>query len=114
MPHNVDNRRQRERRLRRAYMKSLRRLDAFDRKAGAGKKDSPERFRIWLKGWRARNPADARSAEDLVTIYNRAIVPPKPKPPKPPKAPKRPKEPASKEPAQPKAEKKAKSQSHHA
>jgi hypothetical protein len=94
-------------------MKSLRRLDAFDRKASAGKKDSPERFRIWLKGWRARHPADARSAEELAPVYDRAIVPPKPKPPKPPKpakAPKQPKEPAeSKEPAQPKAEKKAKS-----
>jgi hypothetical protein len=119
MAHNIDNRQRRERRQRRAYMKSLRRLDAFDRKAGAGKKDSPERFQIWLKVWRARHPADARSAEGLARVYAKEIAPPKAQPPKAPKAPKQPKEPKEpaeakkpaepKEPRPPKPEKKAKS-----
>jgi hypothetical protein len=106
MAHNIDNRQKRERRLHRAYTKSLRRLDAFDRK-NVGKKDSPERFQIWLKGWRAKHPADARTPEQLTRVYKEEIAPPKPRPPKPPKV-KKVKEPAEpKAAAQPKAEKKA-------
>ena len=73
MAHNIDNRTQRERRQRRAYMKSLRRLDAFDKTGG--KKDSPERFQIWLKGWRAKHPADARTPEQLTRVYKEEISP---------------------------------------
>ena len=110
MAHNIDNRTRRERRHRRAYMKSLRRLDAFDRKAHGGKKDSPERFQIWLKGWRARHPADARSVEALAQVYAVETAPVPPRPPKKVKVkkPKAAKEPAEgKKPAEPKAEKKA-------
>ena len=107
MAHNIDNRTQRERRQRRAYMKSLRRLDAFDKTGG--KKDSPERFQIWLKGWRAKHPADVRTPEQLTRVYKEEITPPKPRPPKPPKV-KKVKEPAApKAAAPPKAEKKEKS-----
>jgi hypothetical protein len=110
MAHNIDNRTQRERRHRRAYMKSLRRLDAFDK--NGGKKDSPERFQIWLKGWRAKHPAEARSVEALAQVYAVETAPAPPRPPKKVKVkkPKETKEPAEgKKSAEPKAEKKEKS-----
>jgi hypothetical protein len=69
MAHNNDNRRQRERRHRRAYMKARRRLDAFDRQSKSGKRDAETRFGIWLKGWRARHPDDLRTAEQLDRVY---------------------------------------------
>jgi hypothetical protein len=81
MAHNIDNRRQRERRHHRAYMKAVRRLDAFDRQAKPGK-DKAERYRLWLKCWRARHPADARSAEELSRVYEHETAPAKsPSPP---------------------------------
>src|SRR3954452_11144973 len=69
MAHNIDNRRHRERRHRRAYLKAVRRLNAFDRQAKPGARDQKERFRLWLKRWRARHPEDSRDEAALERIY---------------------------------------------
>jgi hypothetical protein len=74
MAHNIDNRRHRERRHRRAYLKVVRRLDAFDRQSKPGARDQKERYRLWLKRWRARHPEDSRDALALARIYEHENV----------------------------------------
>ena len=66
MAHNFDNRRRRELRHRRAYMKAVRRFDAFERQS---KRDPDERFRLWLKCWRAQHPDDSRDEQARTRIY---------------------------------------------
>ena len=69
MPHNIDNRRRRERRQSRALQKAVRRFNAFERQPTAGAKNPAERFRLWLKRWRARYPTESRGEEALSRIY---------------------------------------------
>jgi hypothetical protein len=70
MAHNIDNRTQRERRQRRAYMKAVRRFEAFERQPKSGDRKPAERFRLWLKCWRARHPEDSRDEPALTRVYD--------------------------------------------